>query len=312
MTAYATLAQVRNRLAGDVPVTQGSWDQEIVDAIAEVSDLFDEEVRNARGQGRGWSFLASQAYGVQLVSISPAGTATAGTFTLSFGAGTTAALAYGATTAAIQTAMNTLLGSGNSVVTGPTGGPWTITFAGTLSGPQQVLVATSGLTPSTTHALVEKLVTGSAATVTRRYTGTAGGSPLLLIDDCVSVSAVSILDPSGNVTQTLTAGTDYLLWPLNDSPITGLQMIHGRWPWGYPGGVSVTLRPGYGLTIPDNVSRGVQQEVIRNLRAAQAGEDDRLGVTQYGSVVVSKALLSSSLRIIGNYRFGAGYLRRAG
>lgn len=309
MTAYAQLAEVRSRLAGDVAVTSGVWDAAIIDAIGQVSDQFDEEVRNVRGQRPGWSFLASQAYGVQLVSISPAGTATAGTFTLTSGASTTSALAYGATAATLQAALVVILGSGNVVVTGAPGGPWTVTFAGSLSGAQPVLVPTSGLTPSTTHAVVEELVTGSAGSVTRRYTGTQGGSSLLLVDDCVSVSSVTILDSSGNTVQTLTAGTDYLPSPLNGSPITGLRLTRGVWPWN-PGAVSVTMRPGFGLTVPSNVNRGVIQETIRNLRAGQAGEDDRLGVTQYGSVVVSKALLSSSLRIVQNYRSGVGFLRR--
>ena len=309
MTAYTTLAGFRSRLQGDQTVTPGTWDQAIIDAIAQVSGTIDEEVRQLRGQPPGWSFLAAQEYGVQLVSISPAGIATAGTFTLTFGASTTSALAYGAASSAVQAALVAILGAGTVAVAGAPGGPWTITFAGTLSGPQPVLVATSSLTPATAHAVVEELVTGSANSEVRRYTGR--GTRLLLIDDCVSVSAVSILDPSGNVSQVLTAGTDYLTHPYQGTPITGLELTHGWWPT-YPGGVSVTLRPGFGLTIPAAVTLATDQETVRSLRGAQAGEDDRLGVTPYGSTVTSKALLSSTYRLINRYRYGASILRAGG
>lgn len=150
-----------------------------------------------------------------------------------------------------------------------------------------------------------------ATPVTRRYTGSAGGSSLLLIDDATAVSSVQILDSSGIVIQTLALNVDYLLRPMNTLPITGLVLLNGVWPW-YPGAVSVGLTPGYGSSIPPNVTNACIGEVIRAVRGGQAGEDDRLGVTPYGSVVVSKALLQSTLRMIYRYRAGAGFLRRTG
>lgn len=308
MTVYTTLAQVRSQLAGDVAVTSGVWDQTIIDAIAESASIIDGEVRNVRSQAEGWSFLPEQAYGVQLVSTSPAGTATAGTFTLTFGASTTIAIAYNASAATVQSALNTILGVGNSVVTGAPGGPWTVTLAGTLSGTQALLIATSALTPTTTHAVVEGLVTGSVASERRLYSGS--GTALLLIDDCVSVSSVQILDTAGAVAQTLVATTDYVLSPLTGTPIIGLTLRHG-W-WASDELVAVTLTRGYMTSVNADVTIANKQEAIRVLRAAQAGEDDRLGVTQYGTVVTSKALLQSTLRMAGRYRLGAGILRRAG
>ncbi|BAD56380.1 hypothetical protein [Nocardia farcinica] len=66
----------------------------------------------------------------------PAGT-TGGTFTLSFGGQTTTGIAYDATAATVQSALEALstVGTGNATVTGPTGGPYavTITAPGTLS-----------------------------------------------------------------------------------------------------------------------------------------------------------------------------------
>ena len=60
--------------------------------------------------------------------------ATSGTFTVSFGGQTTAALAYNISTAALQTALTGLssIGVGNSTVTGTAGISYVCTFAGTM------------------------------------------------------------------------------------------------------------------------------------------------------------------------------------
>ncbi len=202
---YCTVDQVKQRMSGDVPTVSDAFDGVISDAIDDVSDMIDQEVRNLRGEGEGWSFLpATQA--------------------------------------------------------------------------------------------------------TYRYSGRPGGSRLLLINDAVAVASVTLLDSQGNFLQSLLPNVDYLPYPLNGLPITGLQLTHGDWPW-YPGGVSVVLTRGYGATVPPNVTNAVIQEVIRAVRGGQAGEDDRLGMTPYGTVVVSKALLQSTLRLCQRYRFGAAMLR---
>jgi hypothetical protein len=272
-----------------------------VDIISQKTDLIDEEIRNVRGQALGWSFLASQLYGVQQVSVSGSPT---GTFTLTFGATTSSGIDVTADSTAVQTQIDAILGAGNGVVTGPPGGPWTVTFAGSLSGPQPVMEPVSTLFPTTAHVVVEELVTGSVDRVTRRYVGT--GTSLLLIDDCVAVYGVSETDAAGNVTRTLLPGIDYVVSPLNSLPITGLELVRGWWT-GYN---AVSMKPGFGLTIPGNITRAVLAEVQRDLRGAQAGEDDRLGLTPFATVTVSKALLASTVRICHNYRFGGGFLRR--
>ncbi len=205
MRAYCVLNDVMSRMSGDIPTVSTAWDATITAAIAMVSDMFDAEIRNLRGQGEDWTFLPG--------------------------------------------------------------------------------------TP-----------------VTRRYTGSEGGSRLLLIDDATAVSSVVILDATGNIIQTLAAGTDYLVRPMNHLPITGLTRLRGVWPW-YPGGVQVGQTPGYALTTPSNVQDACIAEVIRTIRAGQAGEDDRLGMTPFGTVLVSKALLQSTVRMLNRYRYGGGYFR---
>lgn len=68
---------------------------------------------------------------VHLVTV----TATGGSFTLTFNAQTTAVIAFGATAATVQTALLALstVGTGNALVTGNAGGPFTVTFRGTLA-----------------------------------------------------------------------------------------------------------------------------------------------------------------------------------
>ena len=70
-----------------------------------------------------------KADAVQQVAL----TGSSGTFTLTFGGQTTAAIAYNATAATVQSALQSLssIGSGNVLVSGPAGGPcrWIVVTA---------------------------------------------------------------------------------------------------------------------------------------------------------------------------------------
>ena len=103
---------------------------------------------------------------------SPAG----GAFTLSYGGNTTAGIAYDATAAAVESALE-LLGSIDAVsVTGDAGGPWAVEFQGTLAGTNVVVMTSSGA--SLSGAVVDIDVTQSAAeTVDEIQIVTLDGSP---------------------------------------------------------------------------------------------------------------------------------------
>jgi hypothetical protein len=92
---------------------------------------------------------AGAAAEVQTATITgaPAG----GTFTLTYAGQTTAAIAYNATAAAVQTALEGLsnVSPGDVTVTGSAGGPYTITFGGRLAGDQPAITATASLTGGT-------------------------------------------------------------------------------------------------------------------------------------------------------------------
>lgn len=79
---------------------------------------------------------------VQTVGV---GAASAGTFTLSFGGQVTSGIAYNATAAAVQTALEALstIGAGNVTVTG-TAPTWVVTFVGTLGGQNVALLVING------------------------------------------------------------------------------------------------------------------------------------------------------------------------
>lgn len=95
---------------------------------------------------------------VQTVTIT--GSPTGGTFTLTFGAQTTSAIAYNASAATLQAALVALssINSGNATVTGAAGGPWTVEFTTSLGFASQALITlgtnslTGGTSPNVTIA----------------------------------------------------------------------------------------------------------------------------------------------------------------
>lgn len=107
------------------------------------------------------SSSVTHANTVQSVTI--VGTATAGTFTLSYGGQTTAPIAYNATGATVATALAALstIGNGNVIGTGNAGGPYTLTFQGALKNqPIAALTANYSALTGATGITVAVTVTG--------------------------------------------------------------------------------------------------------------------------------------------------------
>lgn len=107
----------------------------------------------------------------QTVTIT--GSPTGGTFTLTFNGQTTAAIAYNASAATIDTRLEALsnVGAGNITVGGSPGGPWVVSFAAAMGGADQPqMTATSSLTGGTTPAV----------TVTTTRPGTLGAGVQLV------------------------------------------------------------------------------------------------------------------------------------
>jgi hypothetical protein len=136
-------------------------------------------------------------------------TATGGTFTLTVGANTTGAQAFNVSAAALQTALTGLasVGALNATVTGNNGGPYTITFVGTLASTPVVLTANGAS------------LTGGVLTLTTVQTGVARTDVPALPADPTSAS-YWVGNSTTNQQQTVT---------LNGSPSGGtfkLSLVH--------------------------------------------------------------------------------------
>lgn len=103
---------------------------------------------------------------VQSVTLT---SATGGTFTLSFGGQTTAAIAFNAAASAVQTALEALstIGAGNVAVTGAAGGPYTVTFQNALGATDVAQMTASGaLLTGTSPSVAVATTTPGVAAVT--------------------------------------------------------------------------------------------------------------------------------------------------
>jgi hypothetical protein len=110
-------------------------------------------------------FSAGNVNEAQTVTIS--GGVTGGTFTLTYSGQTTAAIAWNAASSAVQSALVALsnLAAGDVTVTGSAGGPWTVTFGGTLASQNVAAMTASaasltGGTPAIAVATATAGVTG--------------------------------------------------------------------------------------------------------------------------------------------------------
>ncbi|MFH9425957.1 hypothetical protein [Streptomyces sp. NPDC017529] len=104
----------------------------------------------------------------EVQTLTVTGGPTGGTFTITWSGQTTAALAYNATAAQVQSALEALsnIAPGDVTVTGSAGGPWTLTWGGTQLGedvaaPTTTESFTGGTTPDITIATT---TAGGAAT----------------------------------------------------------------------------------------------------------------------------------------------------
>jgi hypothetical protein len=163
------------------------------------------------------------------------GVPTGGTFTLTFGAQTTAGIAFGASNEVIRAAIEALssVGAGNVKVTGgwnDTGGIWNIEWRGALGQAAQ----------STLTCAVTSLTGGSAAQATSSVTAGAAGTPGtmgpyastdsspqgvargILKYACTTDASNNITGPGGYWGETVLTASVYVSGFFNSADLTGL------------------------------------------------------------------------------------------
>lgn len=146
---------------------------------ATVQNLSGTAIKVGTSAGAGITLAAGakvQFYSVDAIFASGLGTnevqtvtlanATGGTFTLTYAGQTTTALNHNAAASTVQTALRALstIGTGNVTVTGSAGGPYTVTFTGSLANTNVAALVAD-----------ETSLTGTSPTVTVA-TGTQGAS----------------------------------------------------------------------------------------------------------------------------------------
>lgn len=177
---------------------------------------------------------------VQTVTLTGA---TGGTFLLYWRNLPTTALAYNATAATVQTALQllTLIGGGNVLVTGSAGGPYTVTWAGTLAdvpinAPQPLLVADGALLTGTTPTIVpvQKLfnLTGYTSLWAAAATGGSAPGPLFSYADAAANATGLLLGgTAGTITlYILPTNTATFRWADSDLPVYNIQLNDGGTP----------------------------------------------------------------------------------
>jgi len=135
------------------------------------------------------------------------------------------------------------------------------------------------------------------ATGTVRYFDGEGGL-YQAIDECISVSAVSIRQTSGTTTWTDLESTDYREWPYNYSdqsvPIMRLDMdrrqgSYSTWPTGRQA-VKVTAKWGYSDDPPPIIEQAVIAQVIRWFKRGQQMYTDSSMMAAAGELTYAKKL----------------------
>jgi RHS repeat-associated protein len=218
---------------------------------------------------------------VQTVKLT--GAPTGGTFTLTFGGQTTAAIAYNASAAAVQAAVQALssVGSGNAVVTAAPGGGWQVRFAGTLAGKWQAKLTASGagLTGGTSP---------SVAVATVSAGGDAGGA--FAVTDPKAIVSRTYADALGRATQTVEAFTNGAITDTSNKTVgytynsVGMTSLSAA----LTGGGVQTTQWVYGVTqaggnsIDSNDVVGATRHPDATTGAASAGQQETATVNALG------------------------------
>jgi len=213
--------------------------------------------------GSGTVLVTSTNYSTDAVQdIALTGNPTGGTFALTLGGQTTGAIAYNATAATVQAALQALssIGSGNVAVTAaPSGTGWEVRFTGTLANSYEGTITGNGSS-----------LTGGTSQVVAVTTVSAGGD---------AGDAAIVTDPLGAVTRTYTDAEDRTVRIVQDftnGVVTGTSNATTGYTYNQVGVTSVTVyQSGGGVQVTAyayGVTTGTGSTINSN---------DIVGITEY-------------------------------
>ncbi|MBA7602022.1 hypothetical protein ES703_09107 [subsurface metagenome] len=138
-----------------------------------------------------------------------------------------------------------------------------------------------------------------------------GAGPLLFIDDLTSISGGSdgiFLDEDGDGTFATTAmtATDYILYPLNDTPKTIARISpnsnYSGFASGIKKGVKIVATWGYGSTVPELIRRASIIQVCRWFKRKDSAFGDVIGTSELGTISMYKGLDPDIAQIFKPYK----------
>ncbi len=263
------------------------------------------------------STTAYAADAVQTVRLT--GSPTGGTFTLTFGGQTTSGIAYNASAATVQTAVQALasVGSGNALVTAAPGGGWQVRFAGTLAGKYaaKLTVGGAGLTGGTSPAVAVAVVSAG---------GDAGRAQTAT--DPLGRVTRTYYDALGRVTRTVENFTDGAVTDATDKTTDTAYNAAGRagltayltgggaqttmWVYGVTAGSGVTSNDVVGATRwPDattGAASGAEQETVTvNALGQTVASTDRNGTVHTLTYDVLGRVTADAVTTLGSGVDGA-------
>ncbi len=132
-----------------------------------------------------------------------------------------------------------------------------------------------------------------------------GGGTCLFIDDLVSASSISLDEDGDAVYEATMATTDYILYPLNKSPKTRIELSnesdYGGFASGIKQGVKITGTWGYSA-VPAPINQASIIQVCRWFKRRESAFQDVTGSPELGQVVVYKALDPEVKLVLEQYR----------
>lgn len=143
-----------------------------------------------------------------------------------------------------------------------------------------------------------------AATATRYFDGSAAP---LFIDDLITVTTFKLdEDGDGTYESTLTANTDYVLYPLNETPKTyvkvGNDSSYGGFASGIRRGVQIIGSWGYASTVPAPIRLASIIQVCRWYKRKDTAFQDVVSTPELGTYIAYKGLDSDIQLLLEPYR----------